>query len=179
MTHGMSLPFATATEAEAERPLFDAIITPPASLGERGFSTFMAVTLAIVCLIDLAFMAAGLWWAILFLTGNFVFLLAAFISVRRARERSERVVVESGQLRLERQWKGGPGCSDTLPLFGLRLVRVRDGAGHCRRLELHSRSKRLCFAADLTPKEREAFAEALGRSLHRAGFAIAMPVQPY
>lgn len=179
MAPGMSLPFVATEQRAGERPLFDAIITPPASLGERGFSTFMAVTLAVVCLVDLALMAAGLWWAILFLTGNLVFLLAAFIAVRRARERSERVVVEGGQLRLERHWKGGSGCADTLPLFGLRLVRVRDGAGHCRRLELHSRSQRLCFAADLTPKEREAFAEALGRSLHRAGFAIAMPVQPY
>lgn len=180
MTPGMSLPFAAVDDHTAvEPPLFDAVITPPVSLGDRGFSTFMAITLAVVCLVDLALMAAGLWWAILFLTGNLVFLMAAFIAVRRARERSERVVVEGGQLRLERHWKGGPGCADTLPLFGLRLVRVRDGAGQCRRLELHSRGQRLCFAADLTPLEREAFAETLGRCLHRAGFAIALPVQPY
>lgn len=174
----MSLSLA-AEEAGEAQPLFDALITPPVSMGDRGFATFLVVTLAAVCLINLGLVSIGLWWATLFLTGNLVFLLAAFMAVRRARERSERVVVEDGQLRLERHWKGKPGCSDTLPLFGLRLVRVRDGTGHCRRLELHNRSQRLCFAADLTPDEREAFAEALARALHRAGYAIAMPVHGY
>jgi uncharacterized membrane protein len=178
MTH-MMLRALAVEETGEEPPLFDALITPPASMGDRGFAIFLVVTLAVVCLINLCLMMVGLWWATLFLTGNLVFLLAAFVAVRRARDRSERIVVQGGQLRLERHWKGAPGCTDTLPLFGLRLVRIRDSAGHCRRLELHNRSQHLCFAADLTPEERESFAEALGRRLHQAGHAIAMPVRPY
>lgn len=165
----------TPTEPPAT-PLFDAVITPPASLGNKGFATFMAITLAIVCLIDLAFLASGLWWAMIFLTGNMIFLLAAFIAVRRGRARSECVLVADGVLRLERRWQGQPGSSDTLPLFGLRLIRVRDADGLCRRLELHHRNDRLGFAADLTPQEREQFADALGRSLYKAGHRIAMPI---
>lgn len=165
-----------AGEEQPPVPLFDAVITPPASLDDKGFATFLAITLAIVCLVDLAFLASGLWWAMIFLTGNMVFLLAAFIAVRRGRARSERVLVADGVLRLERRWQGQPGSVDTLPLFGLRLIRVRDADGLCRRLELHHRNDRLGFAADLTAREREQFAEALGRSLHKAGYPIAMPV---
>lgn len=170
------LPTAALGEGQ---PLFDAVITPPASLNDRGFILFITITLALVCLIDLALFAAGLWVAVLFLTGNFVFLVAAFIAVRRGQARSERVLVTDGVLRLERRWRGQPGSSDTLPLFGLRLVRVRDADGLCRRLELHNRNDRLVFATDLTPDERESLAEALGRALHRAGHRVAMPVVAY
>ncbi len=172
----LSLPTAELGEGQ---PLFDAVITPPASLNDRGFILFIAITLALLCLIDLVLFTAGLWVAVLFLTGNFVFLVAAFLAVRRGRARSERVLVADGVLRLERRWQGQPGSSDTLPLFGLRLVRVRDADGLCRRLELQNRRDRLVFATDLTPHEREAFAEALGRSLHRAGHRIAMPIVAY
>lgn len=179
MTHALSLPLADADDATSVQPLFDALITPPSSLGDRGFSTFLAATLAVVCLIDLAFIASGFWWATLFLTGNLVFLLAAFVAVRRGRNRAERIVVADGEVYLQRLWQGRAGSADSLPLFGLRLVRVRDAGGLCRRLELHSRGRRLAFAGDLTPDEREEFAAAFGRCLHRAGHNLPMPVQAY
>ncbi|TWB23412.1 putative membrane protein [Nitrospirillum amazonense] len=163
---------AVADWATPARPVFDATITPPNSLSDRGFLWFMGVVLSGVCLLDFGLLLAGYWLVLVYLTGDMAFLLLAFFLWRRAARRWERVRVADGVLVLERWAKAGQGIAITLPLLGLNLVRVRDATGDCRRLELHHRDRRLPFAADLTSEEREAFADNLGDCLHRAGFRI-------
>ncbi|MEC4589659.1 DUF2244 domain-containing protein [Nitrospirillum amazonense] len=155
------------------QPVFDAFISPPVSLSDRGFLWFMGVVLAALCVLDLGLVLVGNWLVLAFLTGDVVFLLLAFVLYRHRAHRWERVRVAEATLVVERgRPDGGKGVVSSMPLFGLTLVRVRDSGGECRRLELRHRDRRLPFAADLTPQEREDFAESLGNSLHRAGFRV-------
>lgn len=152
----------------AERPVFDATITPHRSLGQDGFRLVMTL----VCLVGVAasipFMLLGAWPVAGFFGLDIVALFIAFKVNFNAARAFERIVVTPLEVLLrkvshhgrEKVWRSNPAWT--------RLEREDDEDYGLLELSLVSRGRRTVIASALSPREREGFAQALGSALAKA-----------
>lgn len=147
------------------RPVFSATIRPHRSLGPRGFRTMMAICAAIAAAATLRFVALGFWPVGGFFALDLLGLYVAFrISYRRAHAfeeivltRIELVCRKVGHTGREAVWRLNP--------LWTRLRRETDDEFGLQRLALVSRGERIVIAGELSPGEREHFADEFGRAL--------------
>jgi uncharacterized membrane protein len=152
----------------AEKPVFDATITPHRSLGQNGFRTVMTL----VCLTSVAasipFMVLGAWPVAGFFGLDILALFIAFKVNFNAARAFERIVVTPLEVLLrkvshhgrEKIWRSNPAWT--------KLEREDDEDYGLLELSLVSRGQRTVVASALSPQEREGFAEALGTALAKA-----------
>jgi uncharacterized membrane protein len=152
----------------AERPVFDATITPHRSLGQDGFRLVMTL----VCLTSVAasipFMLLGAWPVAGFFGLDLLALYIAFKVNFSAARAFERIVVTPLEVLLrkvshrgrEKIWRSNPAWT--------RLERAEDEDYGLLELSLVSRGRRTVVASALSPQEREGFAQALGSALAEA-----------
>ena len=154
--------------AIAERPVFDATITPHRSLDQNGFR----IVMTLVCLASVGasipFVVFGAWPVAGFFGLDAVALFIAFhVNFRHARA-FERIVVTPLEVLLrkvshhgrEAVWRFNPAWT--------KLERQDDEDYGLLRLSLVSRGQSVAVAAALSPAEREGFADALGSALAKA-----------
>lgn len=154
--------------AAAERPVFDATITPHRSLGQNGFR----IVMTLVCLASVAssipFVVLGAWPVAGFFGLDVIALFIAFhVNFRHARA-FERIVVTPIEVLLrkvshhgrEAVWRSNPAWT--------KLERKDDEDYGLLGLNLVSRGRSVAVAAALSPGEREGFADALGAALASA-----------
>jgi len=150
---------------DRESPVFAAVITPHRSLGRDGFRILMVLCCIAAMAASIPFIVLGFWPAGGFFGLDVLALYAAFrINYQRARSFEEvvltpiellfRRVTHRGE---EREWRFNP--------LWTRLDREDDDDFGVQKLALVSRGERLVIAGDLSPPERESFAEALGAAL--------------
>jgi uncharacterized membrane protein len=148
-----------------DRPLFVAEIRPHRSLGPQGFRVLMILFCAASMIVSLPFVFLGFWPVIGFLSLDFLGLYLAFrLSYRQALAFE---ILELTPVRLllrkvdprgsSREWRFNP--------LWTRLNREIDQDFGMQRLSLTSRGEEIVIAGDLSPGERETFAEALGQAL--------------
>lgn len=152
----------------AERPVFDATITPHRSLGQDGFR----IVMTLVCLISVAasipFIVLGAWPVAGFFGLDIVALFIAFKVNFNAARAFERIVVTPLEVLLrkvshhgrEKVWRSNPAWT--------KLEREDDEDYGLLELTLVSRGQRIVIASALSPAEREGFAQALGTALAKA-----------
>ncbi|WID95264.1 DUF2244 domain-containing protein [Bosea vestrisii] len=156
-----------AAEA-AERPVFDATITPHRSLGQDGFR----IVMTLVCLVSVAasipFMVLGAWPVAGFFGLDAIALFIAFKANFNAARAFERIVVTPLEVLLrkvshhgrENIWRSNPTWT--------KIEREDDEDYGLLALSLVSRGQRTVVASALSPQEREGFAQALGTALAKA-----------
>lgn len=156
-----------AVEA-AEKPVFDATITPHRSLGQDGFR----VVMTLVCLTSVAasipFIVLGAWPVAGFFGLDILALFIAFKVNFNAARAFERIVVTPLEVLLrkvshhgrEKIWRSNPAWT--------KLEREDDDDYGLLELSLVSRGRRTVVASALSPGEREGFAQALGSALAKA-----------
>jgi uncharacterized membrane protein len=157
-----------APPVAAERPVFDATITPHRSLGQNGFR----IVMTLVCLASVAssipFVVLGAWPVAGFFGLDVIALFIAFqVNFRHARA-FERIVVTPLEVLLrkvthhgrEAVWRSNPAWT--------KLERQQDEDYGLLGLNLVSRGRSVTVASALSPGEREGFAEALGTALAKA-----------
>ncbi|MCG7393328.1 DUF2244 domain-containing protein [Microvirga sp. ACRRW] len=148
-----------------EKPVFSAVIRPHRSLSPQGFRIVMALVCLTSIVASLPFVIMGFWPVAGFFGLDFLGLYIAFrISYRQAQafELLEltpirllfRKVSERGDMR---EWQFNP--------LWTRLDREVDEEYGLQKLALASRNERVVIARDLSPEERETFAEAFSRAL--------------
>lgn len=162
----MTVDKATLTESERfERPVFSAVIRPHRSLGPQGFRVVMILVCLTSIVASIPFVAMGFWPVAGFFGLDFLGLYIAFrVSYRRG-ESFELLELTPVRLLLrkvthrgeEREWHFNP--------LWTRLDRREDDEYGLLELTLASRSQQVVVAHDLSPPERESFAEAFGRAL--------------
>ncbi|MGX1788132.1 DUF2244 domain-containing protein [Bosea sp. NPDC055332] len=152
----------------AEKPVFDATITPYRSLGQDGFR----IVMTLVCLISVAasipFMVLGAWPVAGFFGLDIIAIFIAFKVNFNAARAFERIVVTPLEVLLrkvshhgrERIWRSNPAWT--------KLEREDDEDYGLLELSLVSRGQRTVVASALSPQEREGFAQALGTALAKA-----------
>ncbi|CAD5295289.1 Uncharacterized membrane protein [Bosea sp. 62] len=156
-----------AAEA-AEKPVFDATITPHRSLGQDGFR----IVMTLVCLTSVAasipFMVLGAWPVAGFFGLDIIAIFIAFKVNFNAARAFERIVVTPLEVLLrkvshhgrEKIWRSNPAWT--------KLEREDDEDYGLLELSLVSRGQRTVVASALSPGEREGFAQALGTALAKA-----------
>ena len=149
----------------ADRPVFAATIRPHRSLSRSGFRTLMIVLALVSAAISLPFLFVGFWPVAGFFGLDVLALyLALQISFRRS-EGVEHVILTPIELLFRQVSHHGEQREWRLNPLWTRLHRVDDDEYGLQHLALVSRGERIVIARDLSPPEREGFAEALGRAL--------------
>lgn len=152
----------------AERPVFDATITPHRSLGQDGFRIVMTLICVISVAASIPFMVLGAWPVAGFFGIDIVAIFIAFKVNFNAARAFERIVVTPLEVLLrkvshhgrEKVWRSNPAWT--------KLEREDDEDYGLLELSLVSRGQRTIVASALSPQEREGFAEALGTALAKA-----------
>lgn len=151
-----------------EPTIFSAEITPHRSLSGAGFLAAMLVFTAASLALVVMFLTAGAWPVAGFLGLDVALVYFAFkVNFRRA-EAQEFVRVTPSTLSVRRISHKGEVAEYTLNPLWVRLHRDTDPEYGMRRLVLVSRGKHLTIAEDLSPLEREAFANALAAAIGEA-----------
>lgn len=154
--------------AAAQRPVFDATITPHRSLGQQGFRVVMTLVCLSSVISSIPFIVLGAWPVAGFFGLDVIALFIAFhVNFRHARA-FERIVVTPLEVLLrkvshhgrEAVWRFNPAWT--------KLERQTDEDYGLLHLTLVSRGQSVAVAAALSPGEREGFAEALGTALASA-----------
>ena len=149
----------------ADAPVFSAEIRPHRSLGPQGFRVMMVLLCAASIIVSLPFVILGFWPVVGFFGLDFLGLYIAFkVSYRQGLAFE---IVELTPVRLllrkvdprgtSREWKFNP--------LWTRLDRQVDDEFGLLRLTLASRGDQVVIARDLSPGERENFADALAQAL--------------
>ncbi|MBT9289222.1 DUF2244 domain-containing protein [Prosthecodimorpha staleyi] len=159
-----------SSAAESGAVLFDAVITPHRSLGERGFVLLLAAVALVSCAIQIAFVALGAWMAGAFVLFDAVFLAFAIYACRADMDRSERIAIRGATVVVARQGQRGSAGPEVWPAWGLAIECRDDPDYGCRNLFLLHRSRRDEIARDLSPAERRDFLAAFAAALSVAGF---------
>ncbi|KRE24348.1 hypothetical protein ASE66_03685 [Bosea sp. Root483D1] len=152
----------------AERPVFDATITPHRSLGQGGFRIVMTLVCVISVAASIPFMVLGAWPVAGFFGLDIVAIFIAFKANFNAARAFERIVVTPLEVLLrkvshhgrEKIWRSNPAWT--------KLERDDDEDYGLLELSLVSRGQRTVVASALSPQEREGFAQALGTALAKA-----------
>ena len=150
---------------EHPRPVFAATIRPHRSLGESGFRIMMVLFAAVAGVAALRFVALGFWPVSGFLCLDVIGLYIAFrVSYRRGRS-FEEVVLTPIELMIRRVTHRGEAREWRLNPLWTRLHREKDEEFGLQRLALVSRGERITIAGELSPPEREHFADEFGQAL--------------
>jgi len=157
-----------AHAAQAERPVFDATITPHRSLGVSGFRIVMTLVCLASVVSSIPFVVLGAWPVAGFFGIDVLALFIAFHVNFRAARAFERIVVTPLEVLLrkvshhgkEAVWRSNPAWT--------RLEREHDQDYGLLGLNLVSRGRSTSIASALSPQERAGFADALGSALASA-----------
>ena len=145
--------------------VFAAVIRPHRSLGRDGFRVLMVLSGAVVAVLALRFVALGFWPVGGFLGLDLLGLYIAFrVSYRRANS-FEQVVLTRVELMFRRVTHRGDAREWRLNPLWTRLHQEKDEEFGLQRLALVSRGEQITIARELSPPEREDFAEAFGQAL--------------
>lgn len=154
-----------AEDRTEEEPVFAATIRPHRSLGRDGFRVMMIVCGLVALAACIRVIALGFWPVSGFIVVDLVGLYVAFrVSYRRARA-FEEVVLTRIELMIRRVTHKGQEREWRLNPLWTRLDRETDDEYGLQRIALVSRGQRIVIAGDLSPVEREDFADAFGTAL--------------
>ena len=147
------------------RPVFAAVIQPHRSLDARGFRILMALCCLATAAASIPFLVLGFWPVAGFFGLDLVVLYVAFqVSFRTARA-FEEVVLTPIELLFRRVGHRGDRREWRFNPLWTRIERQEDEEFGLQRLALVSRGDEVVIARELSPGERESFAEALGSAL--------------
>jgi uncharacterized membrane protein len=159
---------ATAMSQPAERfeqPVFAAVIRPHRSLGPDALRTVLTLCCVASLVSSIPFLVLGLWPVAGFFGLDFLALYVALrVNVRRG-ESFEELILTPLQLLVRRVSHRGEEAEWRFNPLWTRLSRENDDEFGLQKLEVASRGQSLIIARDLSPPERESFADELGRAL--------------
>jgi uncharacterized membrane protein len=148
-----------------EDPVFTAVIHPHRSLDRKAFRTLMTLCCLAATGASVPFVVLGVWPVAGFLGLAPLGLYVAFRLNFRAARSFEEVVLTRIELLFRRVGHGGERSEWRFNPLWTKLECDRDDEFGLQRLALISRGERVVVARELSPPEREGFADALGTAL--------------
>ena len=158
--------------ADAESPLFDAVLTPYRSLTPAGFHAVMAVFVVGSFTIGLAFWLLGAWPVVGFCGLDIALLQLAFRLNYRSARMAEEIRLTRRLLVVKKITASGQAIETGFNPYWARLEVDCHPAIGVTALRIASHGRRLDIARFLGPRERETFAAALGAALAKARNAV-------
>ena len=148
-----------------DAPVFSAVIHPHRSLGPGGFRIVMTLCCLAAAGASIPFVVLGFWPVAGFLGLDLLALYFAFrVNFRDARA-FEEVVLTPIELMFRRVTHRGRRREWRFNPLWTKLQQERDDEFGLQKLALVSRGQRVVIARELSPPEREEFAEELGKAL--------------
>lgn len=148
-----------------ERPIFTAVIHPHRSLGAGGFRIVMTLCCLAGAGASIPFLVLGFWPVAGFLGLDLLALYMAFrVNFRDARA-FEEVVLTRIDLMFSRVTHRGQRLEWRFNPVWTKLHKEHDDEFGLQKLALVSGRQRVVIARELSPPEREDFAEAFGKAL--------------
>lgn len=154
--------------AAAERPVFDATITPHRSLNQNGFRLVMTLVCLAGIVSSIPFMLLGAWPVAGFFGLDILALFIAFQVNFRAARAFEQIIVTPIAVLLRKVTHRGEEANWRFNPAWTKLERQEDEDYGLLRLSLVSRGHSVAVADALSPGERADFADALGGALAQA-----------
>jgi uncharacterized membrane protein len=145
----------------------DATITPHRSLSPRGFVILMSGLVAVNATMAVYFLAIGAIPIPVFLGIDVLSVYLAFKVSYRAALMAERVQVTASEVRVLHE-RGRARMTVWRSATAFTNVDVEAAGEPEARVRLRVSGRRWTVAAALSPREREAFADALKGAMHRA-----------
>ena len=151
--------------ADAESPLFNAVLTPYRSLTPAGFNAVMVVFVVGSFTIGLAFWLLGAWPVVGFCGLDIAALQLAFRLSYRSARMAEEIRLTPELLLVKKVGANGFAVETGFNPYWARLEIDRHPAIGVTALRIISHGRRLDIARFLGPREREKFADALSAAL--------------
>ncbi|MGO4706056.1 DUF2244 domain-containing protein [Microvirga sp. 2MCAF38] len=148
-----------------ERPVFAAVIRPHRSLTPKGFRVVMTLVCLTSLIASLPFVILGFWPVVGFFGLDFLGLYIALRVNDRHGRAFEEVILTPVRLLLRKVSYRGESREWSFNPLWTRLNRQEDDEFGLQQLALTSRGQSVVVAHDLSPPERETFAEAFGQAL--------------
>lgn len=154
--------------AMAERPVFDATITPHRSLTQNGFRMVMTLVCLASIVSSIPFLLLGAWPVAGFFGLDILALFIAFRVNFRAARAFEQVIVTPLAVLLRKVTHRGQEANWRFNPAWTKIEREEDEDYGLLRLSLVSRGRKVPVADALSPEERAGFADALAAALAQA-----------
>lgn len=164
--------FAVPAPHRSERPVFAAVIQPHRSLDSRGFRTLMTLCCLATLAASAPFAVLGYWPVAGFFALDLLAVYVAFRINFRTACSFEEVVLTPIELLIRRVGCRGERREWRFNPLWTKLDREADDEFGLQRLALVSRGEHVVIARELSPAERESFAEAFGRALAEVKRAV-------
>lgn len=152
----------------SDGPLFSAVITPHRSLAPSGARLVIVLCCLAAVGSSIPFIVLGAWPVAGFLGLDVLALAIAFKASFRSARSFEEVVLTPIELLLRRVTHRGERSERRFNPLWTKLDREHDEDYGLMALAVVSRGERVVVASELSPHERETFADALGDALARA-----------
>lgn len=157
----------TPDETDHPAPLFSAVITPHRSLAPSGARLVIVLCCLAAVASSIPFIVLGAWPVAGFLGLDALALAIAFKASFRSARSFEEVVLSPVDLLLRRSSHRGERSERRFNPLWTKLDREHDEDYGLLGLALVSRGERVVIARELSPHERESFADAFGDALAR------------
>ncbi|WP_349368198.1 DUF2244 domain-containing protein [Salinarimonas sp.] len=154
-------------ETDDPAPLFSAVITPHRSLAPSGARLVVVLCCLAAVGSSIPFIVLGAWPVAGFLGLDILALAIAFKASFRSAKSVEEVILSPVDLLLRRISHRGERSERRFNPLWTKLDREHDEDYGLMALALVSRGERVVIARELSPPERESFAEAFGEALAR------------
>jgi uncharacterized membrane protein len=148
-----------------EAPVFAAVIQPHRSLDPRGFRILMILCCLASAAASIPFIVLGFWPVAGFFALDLLVLYIAFQLNFRTGRSFEEVVLTPIELLFRRVSHRGERREWRFNPLWTKIDRQEDEEFGLQRLSLVSRGEQVVIARELSPPERESFAEAFGKAL--------------
>ena len=149
-----------ATSSDSERPVFEALLYPHRSLGERGFLILTIGTILIISLWGGLFLVLGAWPIFGFLGAEWLLFWWLLRTHFRGDRRAERIRLYADRLVLQQIDAKGRVTEITFEPYWLQVV-LRERGFEDPALLLRSHGRAVEFGTFLGAGERRQFAEEL------------------
>jgi uncharacterized membrane protein len=161
-----TLPDQQSGNADDEMPVFEALLYPHRSLGQRGYLILIIGTGVIMALYGLTFLAFGAWPIFGFIGAEWLLFWFLFSRHYRGDRRAERLRLYHDRLVLERLDAKGKFTAFSMQPYWLQVVLMR-GPEPDNALYLRSHGRHVEIGSFLSAPERRDFAGELTRVLER------------
>ncbi|HEX2018172.1 MAG TPA: DUF2244 domain-containing protein [Aurantimonas sp.] len=154
-----------AAGADAEPPIFAALLVPYRSLGRRGFTILMVGTVLVCLGTGAMFVAKGAWPVFGFLGLDVLLVWWAFTASYRSAEAREEVTVSRSDLSIRKISPRGEVREAHHNPFWARFRIARHEEIGITRMSVDSQGASTEIGSFLNPDDRESFARAFSRAL--------------
>ena len=154
--------------SSADRPVFEARLTPYRSLSKRGVAIVVGCVAAFCFTVGTVFLSLGLWPVFGFMGLDVLVLWLAIRASMRSGRAYEDVRVTRDAVDLRQVTPKGAVTRHTFPQFGTRFEVDRHEEIGITAMRLANRARSVAFGAFLNPRDRETFASAFAGAMAKA-----------